>query len=85
MNTLGATVDALILDLNIPSETMVQNTIRTLAYGPYTATYIRWGKALDLHGQNRVDLMGHTFHGEKNQQARASFPFLFSLGADRPL
>ena len=56
---------------------MVQNTIRTLAYGPYTATYIRWGKALDLHSQNRVVLMGHTLHEGKNQQARASFPFLF--------
>ena len=50
---------------------MVQHTIRTLAFGPYTATYIRWGKALNLHGQNRVELMGLTFHGAKNQQARA--------------
>jgi hypothetical protein len=68
------------------SETLrlIQKTMRKLR-GRYIATHVRWGKTLDLHDQNRVDLMGTNPHGRENQQARASFPSLFSLGADRYL
>ena len=69
------------------SETLVQKTMRKLERGVYTATNLRWGRALELNGDNRAVLMGQGLHGEKNQQVGASFKFpsRFSLGADRCL
>jgi hypothetical protein len=56
--------------------------MRKLQQARYIATYVRSGKVLDLHNENRVVVFPCALHGGKNQQARASHLFLFPPGAD---
>jgi hypothetical protein len=58
-----------------------QKTMQKFEQGCYTATDIRWGMTLDLSGANDQSLIAYGFHGQENQQARASlFLFLSSRG-----
>ena len=50
--------------------------------GRYIATYIRFGKVLDLDAMSKAFLIAHPFHGLENQQVRVSgLPFWSELNA----
>jgi hypothetical protein len=58
----------------------VQKTMGKLEQGRYTATDVRWGMTLDLSGVDNRSLIAYGFHGQENQQARASRSFFSSRG-----
>ena len=48
--------------------------------GRYIATYIRFGKVLDLDAMSKAFLIAHPFHGLENQQVRVfGLPFWLEL------
>jgi hypothetical protein len=53
--------------------------MRKFEQGRYTATDVRWGMTLDLSGMDSRSLIAYGFHGQENQQARASRSFFLSL------
>jgi hypothetical protein len=56
-----------------------QKTTRKFEQGRYTATDIRWEMTLDLSAEDNRSLIAYGFHGQENQQARASRPSFLSF------